>query len=142
MKIPESDIEESFLKGTGPGGQKINKTNSAVQLKHIPSGIVVNCQHTRSRAQNRTIARLRLADKLDEIENGDQSRKALKAADKAKKKAYKAKKAARKYRKAAAVNVELNDTVVEGQGTAEVTGVAGEGIAEGKRANEKLEGQS
>jgi len=109
MKIPESDIEESFVKGTGPGGQKINKTNSAVQLKHIPSGIVVNCQHTRSRSQNREIARRRLADKLDEIENGDQSRKALRAADRAKKKAYKAKKAARKYRQLEPLKVKRNE---------------------------------
>jgi len=115
MKILESDIEESFLKGTGPGGQKINKTNSAVQLKHIPSGIVVNCQHTRSRAQNREIARRRLADKLDEIENGDQSRKALRAADRAKKKASKAKKAARKYRKPHTLKLEPNDNLIEGK---------------------------
>ena len=40
--ILESEISESFLKGTGPGGQKINKTSSAVQLKHLPSGIVVS----------------------------------------------------------------------------------------------------
>ncbi|KAJ2970164.1 hypothetical protein NUW58_g9779 [Xylaria curta] len=46
---PEEEIEESFLKGSGPGGQKINKTNSAVQLKHTPTGLVVKCQATRSR---------------------------------------------------------------------------------------------
>lgn len=99
MKIPEEDIEESFLKGTGPGGQKINKTNSAVQLKHVPTGIVVKCQQTRSRAQNRKVARRQLVDKLDEMQNGDKSRLALKAQDKLKKKASKTKKAHRKYRK-------------------------------------------
>lgn len=99
MKIPEEDLEESFLKGTGPGGQKINKTNSAVQLKHIPSGIVVKCQQTRSREQNRKVARQQLADKLDEMQNGDKSRLALKAQDKLRKKASKTKKAHRKYRK-------------------------------------------
>ncbi|KAG9719516.1 hypothetical protein KCU59_g18006, partial [Aureobasidium melanogenum] len=53
--ILESDITEAFLKGTGPGGQKINKTSSAVQLKHLPTGLVIKCQETRSRSQNRKI---------------------------------------------------------------------------------------
>ncbi|KAL3234447.1 putative peptide chain release factor-like protein, mitochondrial [Nakaseomyces bracarensis] len=62
----EVDIEEKFLHGgTGPGGQKINKCNSKVQLKHIPSSIVVTCQATRSRDQNRKIAREKLALELE-----------------------------------------------------------------------------
>lgn len=64
---PESEIQESYLKGSGPGGQKINKTNSAVQLTHTPTGIVVKCQATRSRTQNRKIARDLLATKLDNL---------------------------------------------------------------------------
>ncbi|KAK4224852.1 RF-1 domain-containing protein [Podospora fimiseda] len=98
---PESEIEESFLKGSGPGGQKINKTNSAVQLKHIPTGIVVKSQETRSRSQNRKIARKILAQKLDELYNGEQSRTAIVGDYKKKKAASKAKKSARKYRKLA-----------------------------------------
>ncbi|KAI0379881.1 RF-1 domain-containing protein [Hypomontagnella monticulosa] len=96
---PEEEIEESFLKGSGPGGQKINKTNSAVQLKHLPTGIVVKSQATRSRSQNRTIARQLLADKLDQLERGDQSRSAVVGEFKRKKKASSAKKSRRKYRK-------------------------------------------
>ncbi|KAI1351783.1 RF-1 domain-containing protein [Xylaria sp. FL0043] len=96
---PEEEIEESFLKGSGPGGQKINKTNSAVQLKHIPTGLVVKCQETRSRSQNRTIARRLLADKLDDIARGDESRSAVVGEVKRKKKASSAKKSRRKYRK-------------------------------------------
>ncbi|KAI0490628.1 RF-1 domain-containing protein [Xylaria cf. heliscus] len=96
---PEEDIEESFLKGSGPGGQKINKTNSAVQLKHIPTGIVIKCQATRSRSQNRTIARQLLADKLDDMTRGDESRSSVVGAVKRKKKASSAKKSRRKYRK-------------------------------------------
>ncbi|KAI1284464.1 RF-1 domain-containing protein [Xylaria sp. FL0933] len=96
---PEEEIEESFLKGSGPGGQKINKTNSAVQLKHIPTGLVVKCQETRSRSQNRTLARRLLADKLDDIARGDESRSAVVGEVKRKKKASSAKKSRRKYRK-------------------------------------------
>ncbi|KAL2126210.1 hypothetical protein VTI74DRAFT_1417 [Chaetomium olivicolor] len=98
---PESEIEESFLKGSGPGGQKINKTNSAVQLRHIPTGLVVKSQATRSRTQNRKIARDLLAAKLDELYNGAQSRTAIVGDVKKKRAASKAKKARRKYRKLA-----------------------------------------
>lgn len=99
MVIKDEDIEEKFLKGSGPGGQKINKTNSAVQLKHLPTGYVVKCQETRSRTQNRKLARRLLSDRLEDIELGDQSRTALKRQAAAKKKASKAKKSRRKYRK-------------------------------------------
>ncbi|KAI1812885.1 RF-1 domain-containing protein [Poronia punctata] len=96
---PEDEIEESFLKGSGPGGQKINKTNSAVQLKHIPTGIVVKSQATRSRSQNRTIARQLLADKLDDMARGSESRASVVGEVKRKKRASSAKKSRRKYRK-------------------------------------------
>ncbi|PNP37605.1 hypothetical protein TGAMA5MH_10546 [Trichoderma gamsii] len=95
---PDSEIEESYLKGSGPGGQKINKTNSAVQLKHIPTGIVVKSQATRSRSQNRKQAREILAQKVDEFVNGDQSRSAIVGALKKKKADSAAKKSRRKYR--------------------------------------------
>ncbi|CAD0091679.1 unnamed protein product [Aureobasidium mustum] len=97
--ILESDITEAFLKGTGPGGQKINKTSSAVQLKHLPTGLVIKCQETRSRSQNRKIARRILAERIELMLMGDQSRAALKAERDKKKKASKNKKARRKYRK-------------------------------------------
>ncbi|KAH9832809.1 RF-1 domain [Teratosphaeria destructans] len=100
-KILETEIEESFLKGTGPGGQKINKTSSAVQLKHLPTGIVVKCQETRSRQQNRKFARQILAERLDVLEKGDQSRTAIKAERAKAKKASAVKKSKRKYRKLA-----------------------------------------
>ncbi|RFU76698.1 peptidyl-trna hydrolase domain-containing [Trichoderma arundinaceum] len=95
---PDSEIEESYLKGSGPGGQKINKTNSAVQLKHIPTGIVVKSQATRSRSQNRKLAREILAQRVDEFTNGDQSRSAVVGAIKKKKADSAAKKSRRKYR--------------------------------------------
>ncbi|KAF5023234.1 hypothetical protein F66182_4709 [Fusarium sp. NRRL 66182] len=96
---PESEIEESYVKGSGPGGQKINKTNSAVQLKHIPTGIVVKSQATRSRDQNRKHARELLAQRVDELQNGDQSRSAIVGQVKQKKAASASKKSRRKYKK-------------------------------------------
>ncbi|EIW70490.1 hypothetical protein TREMEDRAFT_60995 [Tremella mesenterica DSM 1558] len=65
MEIPESDLEERFDKGRGPGGQAINKTNSAVSLIHLPTGIRVQAQPTRSREENRKAARRILAEKLE-----------------------------------------------------------------------------
>ncbi|TKA38942.1 hypothetical protein B0A54_09991 [Friedmanniomyces endolithicus] len=98
-KILESDLVEAFLRGSGPGGQKINKTSCAVQLKHIPTGIVVKCQETRSRELNRKFARQILAEKLDVLEKGDESRSAIKGERARVKKASASKKAKRKYRK-------------------------------------------
>ncbi|MCJ1457891.1 hypothetical protein MMC28_008260 [Mycoblastus sanguinarius] len=98
LVIKEGDIEEAFLKGTGPGGQKINKTASAVQLKHVPTGMIIKSQATRSRSQNRKIARRLLAEKIEAVEKGPESRTALKAEVKRKKKASKSKKARRKHK--------------------------------------------
>lgn len=76
-----------------------NKTSSAVQLKHSASGIVLKVQATRSRTQNRKLARQMLADRLEDIEKGDQSRSAIKMAVKQKRKSSATKKTRRKYRK-------------------------------------------
>ncbi|AMD22880.1 HHR111Cp [Eremothecium sinecaudum] len=67
----ENEVQEKFLHGgSGAGGQKINKCNSKVQLQHIPSGLIVECQETRSREQNRHIARKKLAHKIAIWKNG------------------------------------------------------------------------
>ncbi|OTB16812.1 hypothetical protein K445DRAFT_316291 [Daldinia sp. EC12] len=113
---PEEEIEESFLKGSGPGGQKINKTNSAVQLKHLPTGLVVKSQATRSRSQNRVIARQLLADKLDQLARGDESRSAVVGEFKRKKKASSAKKSRRKYRKLEEERQKVASTTTPPQG--------------------------
>lgn len=77
-KINEDEITEVFLKGgSGPGGQKINKTNSKVQLKHLPTGIVVECQATRSREQNRKKAREILAMKVQHLYDPENSRTSI-----------------------------------------------------------------
>lgn len=131
----DSDLIENFLKGSGPGGQKINKTSSAVQLKHIPTGIVVKYQDTRSRSLNRKNARKILQDRLEELELGDDARTRVKAREKSKKKASSDKKKRRKYRA-----LEGKEGVAdEGDEELEVEG-EDEGV-DGTRDAEVVEGQ-
>lgn len=63
--IKETDIIERFIRGTGSGGQKINKTSSCVYLKHIPTGIEVKCQRGRSQYLNRFLARRELCERVE-----------------------------------------------------------------------------
>ena len=69
----DEDIEESFILGGGPGGQKTNKTSSVVRLSHAPSGMQVKCGATRSRETNRWLARRMLAEAILERERGRKS---------------------------------------------------------------------
>lgn len=64
MGIKAEDVEERFVRGSGPGGQKINKTSSTVSLRHVPSGTEVRSQSGRSQSSNRNDAWTLLADKL------------------------------------------------------------------------------
>ncbi|XP_031193790.1 probable peptide chain release factor C12orf65 homolog, mitochondrial [Mastomys coucha] len=73
LPLKESELEEQFVKGHGPGGQATNKTSNCVVLKHVPSGIVVKCHQTRSVDQNRKIARKVLQEKVDIFYNGENS---------------------------------------------------------------------
>lgn len=66
LGIKENEIFEKFIQGSGKGGQKVNKTSSCVYLKHLPSGIEVKSQATRSREENRFFARRLLCEKLEE----------------------------------------------------------------------------
>ena len=59
------DVDERFVRGTGPGGQKINKTSSTVWLRHRPTGVEVRCQRERSQAANRDLAWRELCEKLE-----------------------------------------------------------------------------
>lgn len=72
--LDESELEESFVRGSGPGGQKINKSKNNVLLIHIPTGISVQCQETRDLSSNRKIARKLLRDKIDLATNGENSK--------------------------------------------------------------------
>lgn len=65
LGIRESALEEKFVLGTGKGGQKVNKTSSTVFLRHQASGLEVKCGQTRSREQNRFMARRELCDRLE-----------------------------------------------------------------------------
>jgi len=78
-ELNEDEIEEKFVKGSGNGGQKVNKTSNRVILVHTPTSLRVECQDTRSLQQNRKIARKRLRLKLDAFINGDASRAGQKA---------------------------------------------------------------
>ena len=62
LGIAERDISESFILGSGKGGQKQNTTHNCVRLKHKPTGLVVTCQQGRERVLNRFLARRKLCD--------------------------------------------------------------------------------
>ncbi|KCV68645.1 hypothetical protein H696_04936 [Fonticula alba] len=78
ITLRDEDLQEQFVRGFGNGGQKVNKTSSCVILSHAPTGIVVKCQKTRSREQNRKEARKILIGLLDQRINGDLSKQARK----------------------------------------------------------------
>ena len=67
--VYEEDLDESFILGGGPGGQKTNKTSNVVRLAHEPSGLMVRCGETRSRETNRWLARRMLAELILEREH-------------------------------------------------------------------------
>jgi len=75
--IKESDLEETFARSSGPGGQNVNKVATAVTLRHRPSRISVTVQDSRSQVQNRRLARERLTDA---IEQAQQKRRATEIA--------------------------------------------------------------
>lgn len=70
LGIREADLLEKFVRGSGAGGQKINKTSNCVFLKHLPSGVCIKCQMDRSREMNRYLAKRELCDQLDAIREG------------------------------------------------------------------------
>ncbi|KAG1461809.1 hypothetical protein G6F46_003972 [Rhizopus delemar] len=107
--LRDEDLIETFVKGSGPGGQCINKRSSCVDLRHIPTGIRVQCQQSRSLADNRGIARKLLREKLDELENGPLSKVAKRAAKIVKQKARRAKRAKEKYGAKSNVNESANN---------------------------------
>jgi peptide chain release factor len=73
LGIREEDMEESFIRSGGKGGQHVNKTSTCVYLKHVPTGIEVKCQEGRSQGLNRYRARVLLLKKIDEMKRGAES---------------------------------------------------------------------
>jgi peptide chain release factor len=65
MELPESELEETFARSGGPGGQNVNKVSTAVTLRHSPSGLSVTVQDSRSQATNRKLARERLSELVE-----------------------------------------------------------------------------
>jgi peptide chain release factor len=70
LGIRDMDLLEKFVRGSGAGGQKINKTSNCVFLKHLPTGVCIKCQMDRSREMNRFLARRELCDQFDAIREG------------------------------------------------------------------------
>ncbi|MBI3878404.1 MAG: peptide chain release factor-like protein [Verrucomicrobia bacterium] len=70
LGVREADIEESFVRSGGHGGQNVNKTSTCVMLVHRPTGVQVKCQETRQQGLNRFFARRVLLDKIEALKNG------------------------------------------------------------------------
>ena len=65
LGVSEDQLEESFVRSSGNGGQHVNKTSSCVQLRHKPTGILVTCMRERSQSINRFIARRELLERIE-----------------------------------------------------------------------------
>ncbi len=67
LGVREEDIEEKFIRSSGSGGQKVNKTSTCVYLRHTPTGIEVKCMKERSQSLNRFLARRELVEKISKV---------------------------------------------------------------------------
>src|SRR5947208_12820439 len=81
LGVRDVDLEETFARSSGPGGQNVNKVSTAVTLRHRPSGVSVTVQDSRSQAINRKLAQERL---LDVIESAREKRRAAEIAEREK----------------------------------------------------------
>ena len=81
LGVREADIEESFVRSGGHGGQNVNKTATCVMLLHVPTQLRVKCQTTRHQGLNRLLARRMLLDKIETLQKGFVAKK-LDAAEK------------------------------------------------------------
>ena len=70
LGVSGADLEERFIRSSGPGGQNVNKVATCVVLRHLPTGIEVRCRRERSQSLNRFLARRLLAERLEERQKG------------------------------------------------------------------------
>ena len=70
LGVREDEFRETFIRSSGPGGQKVNKTSSCVYLVHLPTGLTVKCQQERSQTLNRFLARRLLLDRIERLKTG------------------------------------------------------------------------
>jgi len=110
LGVKAADIDEQFTRGSGKGGQKINKTSSTVILYHRPTGISVRCQKHRELSANRISALRLLIGKIDQLKRGKDSEKAKKIFKLKKQKQKRSKRAKEKMLKAKKIRGELKDS--------------------------------
>ena len=96
LNIHERDIKEKFIRSSGRGGQKVNKTSTCVYLKHLPTGIEVKWMTERSQALNRFFARRELVSRMERL-SGQLTPEKEKVRKARRQKAKKEKRARRKY---------------------------------------------
>ena len=97
LGVREEDIEEKFIRSSGSGGQKVNKTSTCVYLRHIPTGIEVKCMKERSQSLNRFLARRELVEKISKV-SGQITSEDIKMERMRRQKAKRKKRARLKYR--------------------------------------------
>ena len=100
MGLREEDLEEKFIRASGRGGKKVNKSSSAVYLKHIPTGFEVKCMKERSQSINRFLARRELLERIEATRGGKTA---------SEKKAEKIKKQKAKKKKRSKVKYDSNN---------------------------------
>jgi protein subunit release factor B len=96
LEIHEEDFIEKFVRSSGKGGQKVNKTSTCVYLKHIPTGIEVKCMKDRSQSINRFLARRGLIERIEDL-SGNVTCRDLRVKKIRKQKAKRTKKTKMKY---------------------------------------------
>ena len=70
LGVSEEDLEERFIRASGPGGQKVNKASTCVYLRHLPTGLWVKCARERYQSLNRFLARRQLLDRIERMQKG------------------------------------------------------------------------